>query len=203
MQDLPLQLRAARRIPARWRQSLFVWLITYPTVVLHLWLLQPIMSQLPMWAGTLLLTAPVSLLAVYLLTPLATRILYGWLMATGLNAKAPQVLQALNHPVQSELLRRFEEVVANGDVESWLALFTDEAEVVDWGRHFHGEQAIRSWNAREFIGTGGKLKLSAERSLGERVRVLADWRSSYYTGLSVFTFTLREGRIVSLEIDPL
>jgi hypothetical protein len=42
---------------------------------------------------------------------------------------------------------------ANGhDTEEFLASFTEDGVVDDWGREFAGADAIRGWSDQEFIG---------------------------------------------------
>ncbi len=48
-----------------------------------------------------------------------------------------------------------------GDSEAFVAVFTDDAHLEDWGRVFRGHDGARSWNASDNIG-----KRSPSRSTG-------------------------------------
>jgi hypothetical protein len=63
----------------------------------------------------------------------------------------------------------------HGDTDAFLATFTADGVVDDWGREFVGREAIRGWSDREFIGVQVALTVttvsSADRGhLGSRRR---------------------------------
>ena len=58
---------------------------------------------------------------------------------------------------------------ANGhDTDAFLASFTDDGVVDDWGREFPGAEAIRGWSDREFIGVDVTLDVTGVTASGER-----------------------------------
>jgi hypothetical protein len=74
---------------------------------------------------------------------------------------------------------------ANGHgTEEFLASFTEDGVVDDWGREFAGADAIRGWSDREFIG----------------VDVSAEVGGRGFNGPSHFTFAVREGLISRMTI---
>lgn len=114
------------------------------------------------------------------------------------------LLEATTRPV--ELPARVEkliQVINAGDTEGFLAHFdASRGLVVDVGRQFLGRDAIRAWNANEFIGAGGQVTpLSAEVS-GDRVTVPVQWTSTAYTGPSKFVFTYKDDQLVELRLGP-
>jgi ketosteroid isomerase-like protein len=101
----------------------------------------------------------------------------------------PPVIEALRDAVNA------------GDTEGFLALFADDGAVDDWGRRFAGKAAIRSWSDEELIGAHGTLTFGEILEASDaRVRLVADWQSSFFSGPGVFTFTLADGRIAQMTI---
>lgn len=87
------------------------------------------------------------------------------------------------------------------DEETFLATFTDDGYVDDWGRVFRGRTAIDGWSTKELIGANGTLSVHSVTSAdGGDVVVVGDWRSSYANGLSRFTFATAGDKIASMTI---
>jgi hypothetical protein len=83
------------------------------------------------------------------------------------------------------------------DTDAFLASFTDDGVVDDWGREFVGVASIRGWSDREFIGVNVTLSVIKTATTADgRLRVSAEVGGDGYTGLSSFTFTPR-GPLVS------
>jgi hypothetical protein len=95
---------------------------------------------------------------------------------------------------------RLVDAVNTGDTDAFLALFTDDGVVDDWGRRFEGVGAIRAWSDKEFIGAKGRLIVTDV--LGEKgvVTLEADWRSNFYSGASRFVFALDGDRVREMTI---
>jgi len=85
---------------------------------------------------------------------------------------------------------RFVDAVQRSDTDAFVALFTVDGVVDDWGRRFSGTTAIRAWSDKEFIGARGHLAvIGVTHKLG-RVTLDVDWRSDFYSGASRFVFEL-------------
>jgi hypothetical protein len=82
------------------------------------------------------------------------------------------------------------------DGDAFLAFFTEDGVVDDWGREFAGAAAIRGWSDREFIGVNVALDVreSHVASDGE-VTIGADVGGDGFNGPSHFTFRLRDGLV--------
>src|SRR5690242_704382 len=63
------------------------------------------------------------------------------------NRDRGEKMEHLTEPVQ----RALDAANAN-DIDAFLASFTDDGVVDDWGREFRGAQRIRGWSDNEFIG---------------------------------------------------
>ena len=65
--------------PPRYKRAVVVWLAIYPSVLVALIVLNPLIDELPLPLQTLVVTAVVVPLAVYVLIPLLDRTLHRWL----------------------------------------------------------------------------------------------------------------------------
>ena len=87
------------------------------------------------------------------------------------------------------------------DTEVFLASFTEDGVVDDWGREFVGTASIRGWSDREFIGVGVILAVSETTvSSDGKITISADVGGDGYNGPSHFTFTLRDGLVARMTI---
>ncbi len=82
----------------------------------------------------------------------------------------------------------------------FLAAFTDAGVVDDWGREFTSREAIKAWSDDEFIGAHGTMDVQRVERDGDRVGVVADWRSTHANGLSEFTFDVAGDQIARMTI---
>jgi hypothetical protein len=86
------------------------------------------------------------------------------------------------------------------DTGSFLAAFTDDGVVDDWGREFTGPEGIRGWSDSEFIGVAVNLSVKQVDSTEGEATVLAQVGGNGYTGPSQFSFTLRDGLVSRMTI---
>jgi hypothetical protein len=86
------------------------------------------------------------------------------------------------------------------DTDAFLASFTDDGVVDDWGREFAGAEAIRGWSDKEFIGVGVVLTVTATTTAGDVTTIAADVGGSGFNGPSHFMFTVRDGRVSRMTI---
>lgn len=86
------------------------------------------------------------------------------------------------------------------DDEAFLAAFTDDGQVDDWGRTFSGRDAIKAWSDREFIGSQGTLTVEEASAAGSQVTVVGDWRSSHANGRSRFVFDIEGDKLRKMTI---
>ena len=95
----------------------------------------------------------------------------------------------------------FRDRVNAGDTDGVLALFPPDGVVIDWGRRFSGHAATRGWSDNELVGARRTLTITALVSVNpDRVVADTEWKSSFFSGLGRFTFTLERGLIKQLEI---
>ncbi|GAB2506102.1 hypothetical protein [Nocardiopsis aegyptia] len=67
--------------PPRYKTAVVSWLAVYPIITLLLWLLGPVVSELPIPVVTLILTVVLVTLQTYVVMPFMTRLFRPWLMS--------------------------------------------------------------------------------------------------------------------------
>ncbi len=97
-------------------------------------------------------------------------------------------------------VKQFVEVVNAHDETAFLDAFTESGVVDDWGREFTGRAAIKEWSDTEFIGAAGTMDVQRVEADGDRVVVVADWRSTHANGLSQFAFDTTADKIARMTI---
>jgi hypothetical protein len=86
------------------------------------------------------------------------------------------------------------------DTEAFLASFTQDGVVDDWGREFTGAESIRGWSDSEFIGANVSLTITRVSTTDEQTTVSADVGGDGYHGPSHFTFEIRGNRVARMTI---
>ena len=86
------------------------------------------------------------------------------------------------------------------DTEAFLASFTQDGVVDDWGREFTGAESIRGRSDREFIGANVSLTITRVSTTDERATVSADVGGDGYNGPSHFIFELSGDRVARMTI---
>jgi SnoaL-like domain len=103
--------------------------------------------------------------------------------------------EALPEPVARLL------AAANGhDTDAFLASFTSDGVVDDWGREFPGADAIRSWSDKEFIGVDVTLDVEEVTTDGDATTIRAQVGGRGFNGPSHFTFAVRDGLVSRMTI---
>jgi hypothetical protein len=87
-----------------------------------------------------------------------------------------------------------------GDTPAFLAGFTPEGVVDDWGREFRGAHEIEGWSDAEFIGVEVALEIDEVELDGPRTIVAATIGGNGFNGPSHFTFTTVGGLVSRMTI---
>lgn len=87
-----------------------------------------------------------------------------------------------------------------GDVDAFLAGFTEDGVVDDWGREFRGAAAIRGWSDNEFIGKQVSLDVTGVVSKAGETVVTAQVGGNGFNGPSHFSFRVAGGRVSRMTI---
>ena len=99
-------------------------------------------------------------------------------------------------------IQEFVEATNAADSEAFVAVFTTDATLVDWGRTFTGHDGVRAWDRTDNIGVQTHFDLLGvvpgddPDSYVATIRV----RGNGYNGTGPMLFCLREGLIAGLRI---
>ncbi|MBU2665021.1 nuclear transport factor 2 family protein [Actinoplanes bogorensis] len=104
-------------------------------------------------------------------------------------------MDQLDEPIQ-----RLLDVSNAGDTAAFLAAFTPDGVVDDWGREFRGASAIRGWSDNEFIGKQVSLEVVSVSRAGDETTVLATVGGNGFNGPSHFTFQVEGDRVSRMTI---
>ncbi|MEV6300144.1 nuclear transport factor 2 family protein [Actinoplanes sp. NPDC051861] len=86
------------------------------------------------------------------------------------------------------------------DTAAFLACFPADGVVDDWGREFHGHDAIRGWSDSEFIGARVSLRVTGVAVQDADVVVTAQVGGDGFNGPSHFTFHVAGDRVTRMTI---
>ncbi|TDD68082.1 nuclear transport factor 2 family protein [Jiangella aurantiaca] len=97
----------------------------------------------------------------------------------------------------------FIDATNRGDSEAFVAAFTDDAYLNDWGREFHGHDGVRSWDRTDNIGKQSHFELvSLEPGDGPDSYVATlKVSGNGFNGTGPMAFQLRDGLIASVRIS--
>jgi hypothetical protein len=82
------------------------------------------------------------------------------------------------------------------DTSAFLACFTPDGVVDDWGREFRGPSAIARWSDAEFIGVQVTLTVTGVERVAGTTTVAAEVGGNGFNGPSHFIFRV-EGDLVA------
>ncbi len=97
-------------------------------------------------------------------------------------------------------VQRLLDAAATHSTEQFLASFSPDGVVDDWGREFQGRDAIRRWSDGEFIGVRVTLDVTGVVTRGGDVVVEAQVGGDGFTGPSHFTFRVAGDRVERMTI---
>jgi hypothetical protein len=99
-------------------------------------------------------------------------------------------------------IQRFIDSTNAGDSDAFVACFTDDAELEDYGRHFHGHDGARSWDRTDNIGKQAHFDLVDASHEGDDWTIIVDVSGNGFTGRSPMSFTVRGDLISRMTIAP-
>ena len=101
-------------------------------------------------------------------------------------------------------LHAFIDATNRGDSAAFVAAFTEDAVLDDWGRAFHGRDGIAAWNRSDNIGKQAHFELVGIEPTDDpnRVVVTLTVTGNGYNGTGPMTFEFRDDRIARVIISP-
>ncbi|WP_424466952.1 nuclear transport factor 2 family protein [Pseudoclavibacter helvolus] len=71
-----------------------------------------------------------------------------------------------------------------GDEDAFVAAFTEDGSVDDWGRVLDGLEGVRSWSQTDAIGQNAQMTVKDATTEGDTTELFFDWRSNRFNGTS-------------------
>lgn len=99
-------------------------------------------------------------------------------------------------------IREFIDTTNSGDSDAFVAVFTDDAHLEDWGRVFRGHAGARSWNASDNIGKRSHFVVDGAERDGDDWIVTVTVTGDGFNGTSPIRFTVDGDRISRMVIAP-
>jgi ketosteroid isomerase-like protein len=101
-------------------------------------------------------------------------------------------------------IRAFIDATNAADSDAFVAAFTADATLVDWGRTFTGHEGVRDWDRTDNIGVQTHFELLGIEPGDDPDSYVATIRVSGngYNGTGPMLFRLRDGLVAGLHIGP-
>lgn len=94
------------------------------------------------------------------------------------------------------------DAINDGDTEAFVAAFTEDGFVDDWGRVLRGPEGVRSWAGSDAIGAGAQMTVLSAETEGDTTRIRFGWSSQKFNGESDGVFVVDGDRLASFTIPP-
>lgn len=88
------------------------------------------------------------------------------------------------------------------DTDAFVAAFTEDGYVDDWGRVLRGPDGVRSWAGSDAIGAGARMTILSADVDGDTVTTRFGWTSRVFNGESTGIFVVDGDRLASFTIPP-
>jgi SnoaL-like protein len=99
-------------------------------------------------------------------------------------------------------IRAFVDATNAGDTDAFLATFSADPYLNDWGREFHGREGAASWNETDNIGVRAHFEVHGVRVENGAYVVTMKVSGGGFNGTGPLTFTLDDaGKIDRLVIS--
>jgi ketosteroid isomerase-like protein len=99
-------------------------------------------------------------------------------------------------------VQRMIDATNSGDHDAFVAAFTPDAVLVDWGKVFEGTDGVAAWDDSDNIGRKSHFEVADSRRDGDEWIVRLDVTGGGFNGPSDFRFALADERIARMEIAP-
>lgn len=100
-------------------------------------------------------------------------------------------------------IRAFIDATNAGDSDAFVAAFTPDAYLNDWGREFHGHAGVRDWNRTDNIGVRSHFDLVGVEpgDAPDTYIVTLTVSGDGYNGTGPMRFELRDDLVARLTIS--
>ncbi|NKC23339.1 nuclear transport factor 2 family protein [Ochrobactrum oryzae] len=92
------------------------------------------------------------------------------------------------------------DAINSGDEDAFVAAFSSDGVVNDWGRILTGADGVRSWARSDAIGAQARMTVVAATIRDDTTQIVFDWTSRVFNGRSEAYVTLADGLILEFRI---
>lgn len=103
----------------------------------------------------------------------------------------------LSTPVQAMV-----DAINAADTDAFVAAFTPDGFVSDWGTVKSGPAGVRSWAGSDAIGAGARMTVLSASTEGDTTRIRFGWSSRVFNGESDGVFVVDGDKLASFTIPP-
>lgn len=104
-------------------------------------------------------------------------------------------MSGLPAPIQSLV-----DAINNGDKQAFVAAFTADGVVNDWGRVLNGADGVASWADTDAIGQNASIQITNATTAGNVTEIQFEWRSNRFNGSSHAYVTVADGKVSEFRI---
>lgn len=97
-------------------------------------------------------------------------------------------------------VQRMIDAINDGDSDAFVAAFTADGTINDWGRVLSGEQGLRQWARTDAIGANATMTVITAVTHGSTTRVRFGWSSEVFNGESSGVFEVEGDRVARFTI---
>ncbi|GAB4085204.1 hypothetical protein GCM10028784_18340 [Myceligenerans cantabricum] len=100
-------------------------------------------------------------------------------------------------------IQEFVDATNAGDTDRFLATFTDDAYLYDWGREFHGVDGVAEWNQTDNIGMKSRFEVVSREDgdAPDAYVVTLKVVGNRFNGTGPLKFWLRDGKVARVVIE--
>lgn len=88
------------------------------------------------------------------------------------------------------------------DTDAFVAAFTTDGFVSDWGTVKAGPEGIRGWADSDAIGAGAQMTVLSAETEGDTTSIRFGWSSRVFNGESTGIFVVDGDKLASFTIPP-
>ena len=90
--------------------------------------------------------------------------------------------------------------INSGDEEAFVAAFSPDGLINDWGRVLTGHDGVRSWARSDAIGAGAIMTVTTAATTDNTTHIVFDWKSRVFNGRSEAYVTIPDKLIMEFRI---
>lgn len=94
------------------------------------------------------------------------------------------------------------DAINEADTDAFVAAFTPDGFVSDWGTVTTGPDGVRAWAHSDAIGAGAKMTVLSAETDGDTTRIRFGWASRVFNGESDGIFVVSGDKLASFTIPP-